>query len=256
MGQSFLKVLVVISLLALANAEPQFTVGIGGSQLLAEKSKFLGNTYSIGYTLNPFSRLQFGLRYEQTNIRLNKYENYEQHGLLGDIRFIFNTLTAKSPYLGYGFGWLNSTHSDTAVIYNARGSFSGEWLAGYTFRLSENTRLNLEYRNRIVELKYIEKPYQRSETILAGFSWIFIPEPPVQKSLTPAESITSKKDYLQKKITYNTAQISRIDTLIAKYDQRLLELGTEPIALQERTYLTTQKQSLEQQNQEMLKLLE
>lgn len=257
MGQSCIKLLAIISLISITWAEPQFSLSIGSTQLLADKSKFRGTNYSLGYTLNPFSRLQFGLRYEQNNIRLNTYDTYSSSGLLGDIRFVFNTLTNKSPYLGYGFGWLNSNvQSGTNSLYNARGSFSNEGYAGYTFRLSETFRLNVEYRQRVIELKYAEKPYQRSETITAGLSWIFIPEPPVQKSLTPAESLTSKKDYLQKKLSYNTEQINRIDTLIAKYDQRLLENSNDEHAKQERAYLLQQKQSLEQQNQEMLKILE
>lgn len=200
MGQSFLKTLCLLALLSLACAEPQFSFDLGSTQLLAEKSKFRGTNYSLAYTLNPFSRLQFGLKYDYGSLRLNKYDAYTAQGLLADIRFVFNTLTSKSPYLGYGFGWINSSmQSGADTLYNARGSFTSEGYAGYTFRLSETIRFNLEYRQRVIELKYVDKPYQRSETLQAGISWIFIPEPPVQKSLTPAESVTSKRDYLQKR---------------------------------------------------------
>lgn len=256
MGQSFLKVAIILCLVTAVWAEPQWSLGVGSSQLLGDKSKFRGTTYSLGYTLNPFSRLQFGLRYEQTNLRLNKYENYDMHGLLGDVRFVFNTLSPKSPYIGYGFGWLNSVHSDTTILYNARGSFTGEWLAGYSFRLNEDTRFNLEYRNRYIALKYADKPNQKSETMCAALSWIFIPEPPVQRSLTPEEGTTSKKNYFQKKITYNNEQIKRFDALIAKYDERTLEYGSDKSNAQEREYLVQQKKDLEKQNQDMLKLLE
>lgn len=258
MGQILIKkVIFAVCLTALVAAEPQFTLGIGSTQLLADKSKFRGATYSLGLTANPFSRLQFGLRYEQGSIRLNTYDDYSVSGLLGDIRFVFNTLTNKSPYLGYGFGWLNSTwQSGHNNVYAARGSFTSEYLAGYTFRINEYTRLNLEYRNRVIALNYADRPYQRSETILAGISWILVNEPTPQKSLTPAESVTTKKTYLLKKIAYNTEQITRIDTLLAKYDQRLLELGSDKDTEQERQYLLQQKQTLEQQNQEMLQSLE
>ena len=256
MGQSFLKIIFVGSLLALSFAEPQWTIGAGSSQLLGEAKAFRGTTYSLGYTHNPFSRLQFGVRYEQTNIRCNTYESYAMQGLLGDIRFMFNTLTGKTPYIGYGFGWLNSVRSDKTIYYNARGSFAGEWLAGYSFKLDETLRFNLEYRQRCIELKYETQPYQRSETIVGSLSWIFIPVEPVQRSLTPAEGMSSKHDYLQKKIDYNTQQMARLDALIAKYDERVLEKENDTTTTEERAYLIKQKQDLENQNTEMLKLLE
>ena len=81
-----------------------------------------------------------------------------------------------------------------------------------------------------------------------------VPEP--VRQMDQAEGLSTKKEYIQKKIAYNNSQIERYDKLISKYEQRILEEGNTEQLTKERDYLVGQKKSLESDNTKMWNLIE
>lgn len=251
------KSLLVLLLAAFCFSEPQVMIGLGKTAMSGTEFKLPANTAIFQFTPNSAARLQFGLQYETTTAIVNKNTFYNCSGLLFTNKLILATHTQKSPYFGFNFGWLNSTLSSSKIIYNARGSFTGEALAGYTFRLDDETRLNIEYQNRYIELKYEEKPLQRSQTVLVYLAWLLTPAlEPLQPKITPADTLANKKEYLTNKLNYNNQEMQKYDLLIQKYNLRLENEINNDKLLEEKNYLIQQKNDLEKENieiQEQLK---
>jgi hypothetical protein len=259
MDKSVLSLLAGICCLTFLCAEPQITIGAGQTSFDRDFTKFKGNNAVIGCTFNPYSRLQFGLKYDSTTAIIDQRTTYACTGLLGTITLMFDTLSERTPYIGFNAGWLNTTLADQHLLINAHGSFTGESIVGYSFRLDDYTRLNLEYRNRYIEKLTDDISLQRYSTIAAGWSMILSEElfrPTPKASMSQEEGLSTKKDYLRQKIAYNTSQVKKYDILIDKYNRRIMDGGPTETLQAERNYLVEQKKELEAENQKMFDLLE
>ncbi|MDR1997205.1 MAG: porin family protein [Candidatus Margulisbacteria bacterium] len=251
------KRLIVGALLcvSLLGGEPRFGFGLGQTVYDDVNFRFSSNNGFVEYTLNPYSRLQFGLKYAQTGALLDAERNFRTRGLLAALRLYLNTLAAKTPYFGYNLGWINTEVTADKYLYTARGVYCSEALAGYSFRLDEWNRLNLEYSHQTINNAY--EPDSRLTADTWSLAWaIILPPPPPVRHQTPEEGVTTRKEYLRRKIAYNNEQISRYDTLIAKYDQKILVEGPQDGIQKERDFLLTQRDNLEDDNRKMLELLE
>lgn len=245
--------LILLLILGLSFSQPQVTIGLGKTKLNGSEFRFPANSGFINFTLRSDPRLQFGLQYEATSALLDKRTFYNSAGLLFTTKLMFNTESKKSPYLGFNFGWVNSSLAAEKVIYQARGSFCGEALAGYSFVLDEEARFNIEYQQRYIELKYEDQPLQRSETFLASISWLLVPGvtiPEKPKDLTPLEGATNRREYLEKKFTYNQEQLKKYEVLLRKYELNLQEGNDQQLA-EERDYLLRQKAEIQKQNEDI-----
>ncbi|GBR76050.1 hypothetical protein NO2_0663 [Candidatus Termititenax persephonae] len=242
---------------SLANAVPELRFGLGQTAYADPDFRFQANQGFTECTLNPDSRLQFGLKYESTGVLLDKRRRFAVRGFLGSLKIYLNTVTRKTPYFGANFGWLNTEVTADKYLYTARGVWAAEFLAGYSFRLDELNRINIEYNHQAIEDAYAKASKLEADTwsLVWGLTLGPFPESPV-RSQTPAEGITTRKEYLSRKIAYNNEQIAKYDLLIAKYNQKILATGQDEDTQKERDYLLTQKQGLENDNRQMLELLE
>lgn len=242
---------------ALLGAEPQIGFGLGQSVYQDDKFPFAANNGFVEYTLNPYSRLQFGLKYAHTSALWRDAQSFNSRGLLGSVKLYLNTFTGKTPYFGYNFGWVNTEVIKHKYIYTGRGLYCGEILAGYSFRLGKWDRLNIEYNHQTLENAY------ESDSKLSADTWALVwtiiphlPPPPPTRAQTPENGITTRKEYLSRRITENDQQIVRYDTLIGKYDQRIQAEGLNEDLQKERQYLMEQRRDLLEDNRKMRELLE
>jgi len=243
--------------LALLSAEQQIGFGLGQSIYQDCQFPFTANTGFTELTLNPYSRLQFGLKYTQTGALWRDSQRFNSRGLLGSVKLYLNPFTAKTPYLGYNFGWVNTEVIADRYLYTGRGVYCGEALAGYSFRWSEWDRLNVEYSRQTIDNAYAPDSKLVADTWTLVWSVIpHLPPPPPVRKQTPEDGVTTRKEYLSKKIAHNKEQIVRYDLLIAKYNQKITEEGPQDSIQKERDYLIGQKRNLESDNRQMLELLE
>jgi hypothetical protein len=255
MDKSILSCIAGLCLIATLAAEPQITLGLGQTSFDRNDIRFKGNNAFVEYIFNPFSRLQFGLKYDSTNAIVDKRTTFSCSGILGSIKIIFNTLTEKSPYVGFNAGWLNTTRADETVLMKVHGGFTGESFIGYTFKVDDYNRWNIEYKNRYVTIDTEEYKLQRYETIALSWSMIlsednFRTEP--KAAMSQEEGLSTKKDYLRQKVAYNNTQIKKYDKLIDKYNQRILDEGAGDQLKAERDFLVNQKKELETDNQKKI----
>ena len=244
-------------ILSLANAMPELRFGLGQTVYADPIFRFKANNGFTEYTLNPAARLQLGLKYESTGVLLSARRRFDARGLLGSLKFYLSTVTKKTPYLGVNAGWINTEVTEGKYLYRARGVWTTELLAGYSFRLNEWNRLNIEYNHQTIDDAYVKGDRLKSDTWILSWGLTLGPFPePQQRSQTPEEGVTTRKEYLSKKIAHNNEQIARYDLLIAKYDQKILADGPDENTKKERDYLIEQKRNLENDNRQMLELLE
>lgn len=250
MGKVCVGLLLIIGL---SFSQPQVTIGLGKTKLSGEEFCYPGNSGFVALTFNSASRLQLGLQYEGISALLNKRTFYSCSGIFFTTRLMFSPQTAHSPYLGFNCGWLNSSLSAEKILYQAYGSFCGEALAGYSFKIDEASRFNLEYQQRYLELKYADKQLQRSETILASFSWLLLPvvrsiQPP--QNLTPQAGAAGRREYLQQKLNGNQEQLQKYEVLLRKYNMNN-DATTDKKNSTEQEELRLAKEALEKQNLEI-----
>jgi hypothetical protein len=250
MGKVCVGLLLIIGL---SFSQPQVTIGLGKTKLSGEEFRYPANSGFIAFTFNSASRLQLGLQYEGTSAILNKRNFYSCSGIFFTTRLMFSPQTTRSPYLGFNCGWLNSSLSAEKILYQAHGSFCGEALAGYSFVIDEASRFNLEYQQRYLELKYADKQLQRSETMLASFSWLLLQmvrsiQPP--QNLTPQAGAAGRRESLQQKLSENQEQLQKYEVLLRKYNMNSDESTAEKIR-KERDELSQLKATLEKQNSEI-----
>ncbi|MDR1453980.1 MAG: porin family protein [Candidatus Margulisbacteria bacterium] len=244
-------------ILSLCCAEPQLRLGLGPTNYDHADFSFQANTGFTELTFNPAARLQLGLKYTSSGVILNQSQRFDARGLLAVFKIYLNTVSAKTPYFGGNFGWLNTEISSSRSLYTARGAWCAEWLGGYSFRLNELNRLNLEYAHQVIDGGYVPDAKLLSDTWT--LSWAVTLEPFSEQPRyhqTPAESIATRQEYLRQKITYNNEQIRKYDALIAKYNQKFLDKSASDAELNERDFLLGQRDQLEADNQKMLELLE
>ncbi len=259
MGKSFLAALFIsLLLLGYSYGEPQVSLLLGKTVLSGGEFKFPVNTAALNYTFNPYSRLQFGLEYESNSAIVNKRTFYNCSGILFTTRLLFETMTNKTPYIGFNAGALNTSLADNKIIYSARGSSTGESIAGYSFRLDELSRFNIEYRNRYVWLNIDQKILQRSETIAFCYSFLLVADESanIDRSLGKEEGLNAKRDYLEKRVQSNTSLIDNYDLLINKYNQKIADSGPDDQTIKERDFLVRQKAELEEKNKQLKQTLE
>ena len=250
-------ILGAIICIAFLGAEPQLRLGLGQTDYPKYKHdmRFKGNNSFIECTFNPYSRLQFGLKYENTETVLGEVRRLGVYGFMATFKFYLNTLTDKTPYFGYNVGWLNADLID----YSAHGAYCTEYVGGYSFRLDDWSRINFEYLHQIMEDALGPGEPLNSEVLTISWAVILDMKYLFTKPLrhqTPEEGVTTRKKYLQRKIEYNLDQIQKYDTLIAKYNQNILENPDNENLRTERDYLLTQRNILEEDNKQILELLE
>jgi hypothetical protein len=247
-------------ILALCCAEPQLRLGLGQTAYTAYDEvnfPFKANAGFAELTFDSAPRLQAGLKYASSGVILNQSQRFDARGLLAAFKIYLNTVSTKTPYFGGNFGWVNTELSSAKSLYTARGVWCAEWLGGYSFRLDELNRLNLEYTHQVIENAYEPDVKLLSDTWT--LSWALTlgpwPEPPLRHQ-TPAENFTTRQEYLRQKIAYNNEQIQKYDALIAKYNQKFSDKSAAEAELKERDFLFSQRQQLEADNQKMLELLD
>jgi hypothetical protein len=244
-------------ILALCCAEPQLRLGLGQTTYDNADFPFQANAGFAELNFNPASRLQLGAKYASSGVILNQSQRFDARGLLATFKIYLNTVSTKTPYFGGNFGWVNTEISSAKSLYTARGVWCAEWLAGYSFRLDELNRLNLEYAHQVIESAYEPDVKLLSDTWTLSWAMTLGPWPePPRRHQTPAEGIATRQEYLRQKIAYNATQIQKYDTLIAKYNQKFLDQTATEAELKERDFLLSQRDQLEMDNQKMLELLE
>jgi hypothetical protein len=233
---------------------PQFRLGLGQMAYDIPDLPFKGNNAFLEYTFDSETRLQFGLKYTHAQTVITRSRSLGVSGLLGAFKFYLNTLTRKTPYLGANIGWLNTSLTQERD-YTARGAYTLELLAGYSLRLNEFNRLNLEYARRTIEnaLEPDRRLTADSWTISLGAALNTVR--PLRHQ-TPEEGVAARKTYLRRKIAANLEQIGRYDALINKYEQKILVDGADDDLQKERRYLLDQRAALEADNRKMQELLE